>query len=222
MMKGVVYMSPTLTIRREQAADHTAVETLIRRAFWNLYVPGCNEHYLAHIMRTHADFVPELDLVLQMDESIIGSILYTRATLIDAQGQEKPVLTFGPVCIAPEHQRKGYGKQLMHHSFACARALGYDTIVITGDPGNYVSSGFRSCKAHNVSLSDGTFPTAMLVKTLQPGALDGRRWTYRQSPLFDHIDQNAFQAFDRTFAPMEKRTQPSQEVFSILSHSVLR
>lgn len=136
-------MNQTLTIRRETPADHAQVEALIRRAFWNLYVPGCSEHYLAHIIRPHPDFIPELDLVAELDGRIVGSIMYTHARLVAEDGSEKPILTFGPVCIHPDVQRRGWGKQLIEASFQRALELGYDTVVIFGDPGNYVGRGFR-------------------------------------------------------------------------------
>ncbi len=90
--------------------------------------------------------------------------MYTRAWLTDAAGNEKPVLTFGPVCVATEHQRQGYGKALIEHSFEAARALGYDTVVIFGSPANYVARGFVCCKKHRVSVEGGKYPSAMLVK----------------------------------------------------------
>ena len=108
-------------IRNEEPRDHKAVEALTRRAFYNLYVPGCVEHYLARIMREHEDFIPELDFVLEEDGRIIGNIMYTRARLVDEAGREKEILTFGPVCVEPELQRQGYGKALMEYSFARAK-----------------------------------------------------------------------------------------------------
>lgn len=119
-----------MIVRNEKETDHRHVEELIRKAFYNLYVPGCTEHYLARVMRGHEDFIPELDLVLELDGRVIGSILYTKAKLSDAAGKEKEILTFGPVCIAPEYQRMGYGRRLMETSFEKAAALGYDVIVI--------------------------------------------------------------------------------------------
>ena len=94
-----------LEIRRETREDYGAVEELTRRAFYNMYVPGCVEHYLVHIMREHEDFVPELALVALLDGEIVGNIMYTKARLTDETGVEKGILTFGPVCVAPEHQR---------------------------------------------------------------------------------------------------------------------
>ena len=91
-----------ITIRNEEEKDRAEVEDVIRKAFWNLYVPGCNEHYLAHIMRSHPDFLPELDFVIELDGKIIGSIMYTRNKLIEENGNEKNILTFGPVCMLPK------------------------------------------------------------------------------------------------------------------------
>ncbi|HRV98342.1 MAG TPA: N-acetyltransferase, partial [Aminobacteriaceae bacterium] len=174
-------MNATIVIRNEKEADYKRVEEITRKSFWNLYVPGCTEHYLVHVLRTHEDFLPELDFVIEVDGRIIGNIMYTKTLLVDESGEEKNILTFGPVCIVPEYQRKGYGKRLMERSFERAVALGYDVIVIFGNPNNYVSRGFKSCKKFNVCLGNGTFPAAMMVKELKPGVLDGRKWTYHQS-----------------------------------------
>ena len=208
-------------IRNEEPRDYQRVEEITRRAFYNLYVPGGNEHYLVHIMRSHKDFVPELDFVIEADGALIGNIMYTKTRLIDEAGEEKNILTFGPVCIAQEYQRRGYGKLLLEHSFERARALGYDVIVIFGHPGNYVSRGFKSCKKFNISLSDGTFPTSMMVLELRPGVLDGRKWVYHQSPVFEFDEQDA-ERYDETLEPMEKKCLPCQEEFYILSNSILR
>ncbi|HHU92905.1 MAG TPA: N-acetyltransferase [Halanaerobiaceae bacterium] len=207
-------------IRNEKETDYRRVEEITRKAFWNLYAPGCDEHYLVHIMRTHKDFIPELDFVIEVDGQVIGNIMYTKAKLIDESGEEKEILSFGPVSILPEYQRRGYGKKLIEYSFEKAAVLGYDVIVIFGNPGNYVSLGFKSCKKYNVCLENGIYPTAMLVKELKPGTLDGRKWVYL-SPDFD-IDQKEAERFDEGFEPWEKKYQPSQEEFYIYSHSVVR
>ena len=211
----------TIRIRREEEADRQAVEEITRKAFYNLYVPGCFEHYLVHVMRSHQDFLPELDLVVERDGQVIGNIMYTKARLVDEAGEEKEILTFGPVCILPEYQRMGYGKRLMEYSFERAVELGYDAIVIFGSPSNYVSRGFKSCKKYNVCLEDGTYPAAMMAKELRPGALDGRKWIYHDSPVMQ-IDEEEAQRFDEGLAKMEKKHQPSQEEFYILSHSVVQ
>ena len=125
-----------LNIRNEKESDHKIVEEITRKAFYNMYVPGCYEHYLVHIMRGHEDFIPELDFVLELDGRVIGNIMYTKAKLTDENGTEKEILTFGPVSILPEYQRNGYGKMLIEHSLKCAAAMGYDGVVIFGRPAN--------------------------------------------------------------------------------------
>ena len=139
-------MEQNVIIRKEEQKDWEIVENITREAFYNLYVPGCVEHYLVHIMRKHEDFIPELDFVLERNGQVIGNIMCTKARLIDENGIEKEILTFGPVSILPAYQRMGYGKMLMEHSFQAAMQLGYDVIVIFGSPSNYVSRGFKSCK----------------------------------------------------------------------------
>ncbi|HRC81806.1 MAG TPA: N-acetyltransferase [Sedimentibacter sp.] len=214
-------LNKSIVIRREEEKDYKRVEEITRKAFWNLYVPGCEEHYLVHIMRFHEDFIPELDLVIEVEGQIIGNIMYTKAKLIDEKREEKNILTFGPVCILPEYQRKGYGKRLLEYSFEKASELGYDVIVIFGNPGNYVSSGFKSCKQFNVCLENGTYPSAMLVKELKPHTLDGRRWVYYQSPVYE-IDKEEALLFDQGLEPMEKKSLPCQEEFYIMSNSIIQ
>ena len=212
-----------LTIRNERPEDYAAVEELTRRAFYNVYVPGCTEHYLVHIMRGHRDFLPELDFVAELDGRLIGNIMYTRSWLTDGDGNRREILTFGPVSILPECQRKGYGKQLMEHSFQRAVEMGYDSIVIFGSPANYVSRGFQSCKKFNVCVADskwpqGRYPAGMLVKELIPGVFDGRKWFYRESPVMNINEQEA-QSYDQGFEALEKKYLPSQEEFYIISNS---
>ena len=139
-----------ISIRNETEADYTRVEEITRKAFYNLYVPGCIEHYLVHIMRSHKDFIPELDFVMEKEKQIIGNIMYTKAKLVDKAGKEKQIVTFGPVCILPEYQRMGYGKKLIEYSFKKVTEMGYDVIVIFGSPSNYASLGFKSCKKYHV------------------------------------------------------------------------
>ena len=210
-----------LTIRLENEKDYKAVENLTREAFWNVYKPGADEHYFAHKMRSHPDFIPELDFVLEKDGQIIGSIMYTKAWLMDENGTKKEIVSFGPISVAPQYQRQGLSRLLIEHSFARARELGYDVNINFGNPGNYVSRGFVSCKKKNVSFAaDGNYPTALLVCELIPGALDGRKWRYIPSTAADCCeDTAAVDAFDATFPPKEKAWAPSQEEFYIYSHS---
>ena len=210
-----------LTIRLETEKDYRAVEELTRVAFWNVYKPGADEHYYAHMMRQHPDFIPELAFVVELDGRIIGNVMYTVAWLENERGERKEILSFGPLSVAPEYQRQKIGKRLLEYSYDAARRLGYDTIVIFGTPGNYVSRGFVSCKRKDVSfVVRGNYPTALLVNELVPGVLDGESWMYIPSTAADCcLDTAAVEAFDKGFPKMEKSHQPSQEEFYIYSSS---
>ena len=213
-------MGENIIIRNEKKEDWELVERITRQAFYNLYVPGCVEHYLVHVMREHEDFIPELDFVLELDGQVIGNIMYTKAKLTDENGTEKEILTFGPVSIHPAYQRMGYGKMLMEHSFQAAIQLGYDTIVILGSPANYVSRGFKCCKKYNVCIENGKYPAAMMVKELIPHILDDHKWLYQDSPVMA-ISKEEAERYDDTLEPMEKKYLPSQYEFYIMSQAFI-
>ena len=205
-------------IRNEGIEDFREVEEITRSAFWNIHVPGCNEHYLVHIMRNHRDLIPELDFVMEKDGKIIGNIMYTKAKLVNDEGNIKEIITFGPVSILPGFQKKGYGSKLIEYSISEAIKLGYQVIVIFGNPRNYIKHGFKSCKKYKVSLENGEYPTAMMVKELQAGVLDNNHWKYKESEVYNFAIEEA-EMFDRNFEKMEKKELLSQEEFYILSHS---
>ena len=210
-----------LIIRNETEDDHREVETLIREAFWNLNFPGCDEHFLAHILRSHKDFIPELDLVAELEGRIIGSVMYTKSCLTDETGNTKESLTFGPLAVLPEFQRKGVGKAILERSFEIAKHLGYEVIVIFGSPANYVARGFKSSRKFNISLEGDFFPTAMLVKELKKGVLDGRKMIFFESSAF-HFDSSEAEKFDSLFPQKIKEYRTSQEEFYIYSHSSVK
>lgn len=205
-------------IRNEKSKDYRIVEELTRKAFWNIYVPGCNEHYLVHVMRKHEDFIPELDYVIEKDKKIIGNIMYTKAKLVSKNGREKPILTFGPVSILPEYQRKGFGKKLIEHSLIKAKKLKYEAVVIFGNPSNYAHLGFKSGSRFDIALENEIYPSAMLAKELIEESLKGEKWIYKDSDVYK-IDEKKVAEFDLEFEKAEKKIQGSQEVFYILSNS---
>lgn len=211
-----------MIIRNEKTDDYRAVEEMIKKAFWNLSMPGCNEHYFAHQVRKSDDFIPELDFVMEEDGKIIGHIIYVKAKLVADDGTEKEILSFGPFTIHPDYQRKGYGRKLLNHSLEEAKKLGYDTIAIFGNPENYACYGFRNCKRYNVCLEEDVYPVALMVKVLEDNALSDKNWQYVESPAHS-LDESGFEEFDSSFEQMEKEYKYTQELFYIYSRSnVLR
>ena len=210
-------------IRLETENDYHTVENIAREAFWNLSVPGCCEHYFIHVLRQHEAFIPELDYVIEADGKVIGCVMYSKSKLADEKGNEKTVLTMGPICIHPDYKRQGYGKALLEYTFDRAREMGYDVVINFGNPDNYVARGYKSCFRYNVCFEGDVYPAPLLVKELVEGTFDGRKWFYHQNDADAPCsDEAAVDEYDKKFQPPKvKAWQPSQEEFYIHSHSVI-
>ena len=194
---------------------------MTREAFWNLYAPGCSEHYVVHTLRQHKDFIRELDYVAIVDGRVVGNIMYTRATLVSEKGESLDITSFGPLSVHPEFQRMGIGSRLIRHSLPVARELGFGVVAIYGDPHNYCKHGFRNGKDLSISDGNGDYPHGLLALELAPGLLVGHHWKLQISPAYE-CGESEVEAFDCGFPPKEKAYQWSQEIFSIAVRSFLR
>ena len=203
-----------LYIRPEAPSDYRAAEELTREAFWNVYRPGCTEHYVLHCFREREEFVPELDLVMEKDGKLIGHIMYARAEIQADDGRKIPILAFGPISIAPEYQRKGYGKILLDDSMKKAADLGAGAICIEGNPDFYGKSGFVTASTKGIHYfaepREAEVPY-FLVRELKEGYLNGVTGTYRP-PEGYFIDEEEAEQFDKSFPPKEKLKLPGQLV----------
>jgi len=208
-------------IRNEREEDYRAVEEVTREAFWNLYVPGCSEHYIVHTMREHKDFIRALDYVAIVDGRVIGNIMYTRAALASEEGESLDIASFGPLSVHPEFQRMGIGSRLIRHSLPAAQRLGFGVVAIYGDPHNYCKHGFRNGKDLGISDGNGDYPHGLLALELTPGVLAGHHWKLQISPAYECCESDVAD-FDKRFPPKEKGYQCSQEIFAIAMRAFLR
>ena len=201
-----------ILIRLEQKEDYPAVESLIRESFWNVYRPGCSEHYVMHVLRDDPAFVKELDFVMEQSGRLIGQNMFMR-TVIDADGGGTvPVLTMGPICIAPALQRGGYGKMLLDYSLEKAAALGFGAVLFEGNIAFYGRSGFAFASEFGIryhDLPEDADASFFLCKELIPGYLDGVTGVY-QTPQGYYVDDADVEAFDSAFPHKEKRKLPGQ------------
>ena len=198
-----------ITFRNETPNDYRTIEHLTREAFWNVYRPGCLEHYVLHVLRGDPAFVPELDIVMEKDGEIIGHVIYLRSAIETDDGRTIPIMTFGPISIDPRFQRQGYGKQLLEHSMQQARELGAGALAITGNIDFYGKSGFVVSKTRGVRYADDPEADYFLIAELKPGFLDGITGTYRD-PAGYFVDEQEAEAFDAAFPPKEKLKLPGQ------------
>jgi predicted N-acetyltransferase YhbS len=210
-----------INIRLETVYDYLKVEELTREAFWNLYAPGCDEHYLSHILREHKDFIKELDYVAEIDGNIIASIMYTKSFLFSEDLDRIQIVSFGPLCVHPEYQRKGIGTALIEKTKKIVEKMNIPAIIIYGDPHNYCKHGFKNGIDYQVSNMDGEYPLGLLVLELQPGFFGRKKWKVKQSDVFQFDHEEAVE-FDKKFKEKEKKIQYSQEIFKIQIRSFLR
>ena len=210
-----------ISIRLETKDDYFKVEELTREAFWNLYNPGCDEHYLCHILRDHKDFIKELDYVAEIDRRVIASIMYTDSYLLSDNIKKVKIVSFGPLCVHPDYQRRGIGTALIEKTKSLLEKRNIPAIVIYGDPHNYCRHGFKNGIDYKVSNMDGEYPLGLLVLELQPGFFGNKEWKAKQSDVF-LFDHEKVIEFDKRFKKKEKKIQYSQELFKIQIRAFLK
>lgn len=202
-----------IIIRNETPSDYRAVEELTREAFWNHHVPGCEEHYLLHRIRSVDAWIPELDFVAELDEKIVGHIVYTKAKVVTDAGISHDVISFGPISVLPEFQGRGIGGMLIEHTKVIAEKLGYTAILIYGDPGYYSRFGFVAAETYQIGTADNLYAVALQALELVPGALSGMSGRFFEDAVYE-VDERAANVFDSEFPPKELRDDlPSQKRF---------
>ncbi len=208
------------SIRVEEERDYSTVEGLVRESFWNVYRPGCTEHYVLHHLRSNPDFIPELAFVMEADGKIIGQNVFVKAQVTKDEVTAFPILTMGPICIANEYKRKGYGKILLDYSLEKAKALGYGAVCFEGNIDFYGKSGFDYASKFGIKyhgLPEGMAADFFLCKELKPGYLDGITGVYATPAAYFVAEENPedFEKFEREFNlknPLEKLKLPGQLV----------
>ena len=201
-----------VTIRLEKKEEYREVENLIRESFWNVYRPGCSEHYVIHVLRDDPAFVKELDFVMEQDGKLIGQNMFMKALIEADDGGHVDVLAMGPICITPELKRKGYGKLLLDYSLEKAEEMGFGAVLFEGNIDFYGKSGFEHARNFGIryhDLPEGADDSFFLCKELIPGYLDGVTGVY-QTPAGYYVDDKDVEAFDKSFPAKTKLKLPGQ------------
>lgn len=199
-------------IRLERKDEHREIENLVRESFWNVYRPGCLEHYVLHTLRDDEAFVPELDFVMEKDGRPIGQNVFVKAKIQSYDGREIPIVTMGPICITPELKRKGYGKKLLDYSLEKAAELGFGAVCFEGNIDFYGKSGFTFASKFGIryhGLPEDADSSFFVCRELIPGYLDGITGEYA-TPQGYFVDEAAAEEFDKAFPHKEKLKLPGQ------------
>lgn len=205
-------MNNDYIIRLETAADFAETENMVRESFWNVYRPGCLEHYVLHCLRRDKDFIPELDFVMVKDNKIIGQAVYMQAHIACDDGTVLPIMTMGPIGIAPEYKRKGYGKALLDYSMQKATELGCGALCFEGNIDFYGKSGFVYAHTKGIryhGLPEGADSSFFLCKELKPGYLDNISGEY-STPQGYFVAESEAEEFDKHFPQKTKLKLPGQ------------
>ena len=199
-------------IRSEKKEDYREVENLIRESFWNVYRPGCSEHYVIHVLRNDDAFVQQLDFVMEKDNRLIGQNMFMKTIINADDGRDVPVLTMGPICIIPELKRQGYGKALLDYSLEKAKMLGFGAVLFEGNIEFYGKSGFNFASKFGIryhDLPEDADASFFLCKELIPGYLNGITGVY-QTPKGYYVSDSDVEKFDKGFPYKEKLKLPGQ------------
>ena len=196
-----------IIIRLEKKEEYREVENMVRESFWNVYRPGCLEHYVLNQLRNDPAFVPQLDFVMEEDGQLIGQNMFIRSSIKADNGRDIPIMTMGPICITPELKRKGYGKYLLDYSIEKAKELGCGAVCFEGNIDFYGKSGFTQASTYGIryhGLPVGEDASFFLCKELIPGYLNGITGEYAP-PAGYLVNEKEAEAFDREFPYMEKK-----------------
>ncbi len=199
-------------IRLEQPQEQYAVENLIRESFWNVYRPGCLEHYVMHCLRFDKDFLPQLNFVMEQDGKLIGQVMCMNANIAKDDGTMLPIMTLGPICILPEYKHQGYGKALLDYTLAKATEMGFGAVCFEGNIDFYGKSGFSYASSFGIryhGLAEGDDASFFLCKELQNGYLKGVTGEY-STPQGYFVNESEAQEFDKLFPYKEKKILPGQ------------
>ena len=199
-------------IRLERKEEYRETERLVRESFWNVYRPGCLEHYVLNQLRNDPAFVPELDFVMEKGGRLIGQNIFVRANIKADSGRDIPILTMGPICIAPEFKRQGYGKILLDYSLGKAAELGFGAVCFEGNINFYGKSGFTFAREFGIryhGLPEDADSSFFLCKELTPEYLNGITGEYA-TPQGYFVNESEAEEFDKSFPHKEKRKLPGQ------------
>ncbi len=203
-------------IRKEKDSEQHEVENLVREAFWNVYRPGCLEHYVLHCLRKDEAFIPELNLVMTIEkngkELLIGQAMCMKAEIMLDNGTPLPIMTLGPIGIHPNYKRQGYGKALLDYTLQRAAEKGFGAVCFEGNIDFYGKSGFTFASEYGVryhGLPEGEDASFFLCKELKKGFLSGVSGEY-STPQGYFVNEEECEEFDKLFPPKQKLRLPGQ------------
>ncbi len=172
-----------MIIRQEQEKDYSAVFTLIESSFKHLQESDHKEQFLVERLRKSDAFIPELSLVAENEEKIIGYILLSKVEIIS---NDKKIITLAlaPIAVLPEYQRKGIGKALIAEAHKRAILSGYTSIVLLGHKDYYPQFGYRKASEFGIIFPFNVPDEYCMAIELLPDSLKDTHGIVHYSSVF--------------------------------------
>ena len=202
-----------IIIRQETEKDYAETEAMTRRAFWNKFGPGCNEHLLVHTLRENPAYLKEYSRVAEIGGHIAGVITYFRA-VIHTAGGDIPVASFGPLCADHRYKNCGVGSTLLRETLPLVKAAGYPGVLIFGEPEYYPKHGFVRAGSLGLTDMNGSVSDPFMAYELVPGGLHipGGRFDENAFGIEDGLTDEALARLEeeRHFEYLAKAVRPCQ------------
>lgn len=161
-----------MLIRPETEKDYDEVYHLVKEAFAGAEHSDGNEQDLVVALRKGNSFIPELSLVAEINNKIVGHILFTKVKIGNSTE-----LALAPLAVLPEYQKQGVGTSLIQRGHKTAKQLGYHFSIVLGSDKYYPKSGYIPAHHYHITppfdapaenfmayrLSDETFPVEGIV-----------------------------------------------------------
>ena len=207
--KQHIFTKDQIVVRREEEYERHEVEEVCMRAFWNKYHMGCGEHLLVHKMWDNDAYVPQLSRVACVGDAIVGFICYAKAKL-RAGDREKEILTFGPLCVAPGWQGCGIGGVLLEKTLTYAKDVGWEGVVIFGEPDYYPRYGFQTCDKFGITTRDGKNYDSFLGIELVEGGLSEFGGSFHVPAVYGDLSEKETEQFTKQFSAPPRQKFPCQ------------
>lgn len=192
-----------LIIKKTETPEYFATENLTREAFWNMYKPGCDEHFCLHLLRKSNSYIRELDLIAVLEEEIVGHIISTKARVIDEQSIEHEVLCVGPISVMPSLQNQGIGTKLINHSISIAQEMGFKGMILFGNPDYYSRFGFTNAQKYKITTKDNHNFDPFMALELTENGLDDIKGRFFEDEVF-FVKEEELIEFEQKFSAKEK------------------
>lgn len=158
-----------IKLRKENREDFESVFKLIEKAFEKEEYSDHKEQFLVERLRKSEAFIPELSIVAEVENKIVGHILFTKLQIVN-ELEVFESLALAPVSVLPEFQGKGIGAKLILYGHEIAERFGYQSVVLLGHDGYYPKFGYERCDKYNIKMPfDVPAENCMVISLVKDG-----------------------------------------------------